>query len=345
MNIIQVLDALDYGDGVSNDVINMFFLIKELGYNTQIYSKYVDERVAILRKDISKLKTNNDDIIIHHYSGFSNIIKEIEKCNCKKVMIYHNITPPQFLEGKAKQECKKGITQLNKIKDLYNYFVGDSDYNIKCLINLGICNQGDILPIILDFDKIDIHKTRESKTTNFLFVGRVAQNKKIEDIIKLFDCYYCNIDCKCKLFLVGNNTFSEVYTNYLLKYIEQLKSKKSIFFTGKVSNEDLKNYYLNADIFICMSEHEGFCIPLIESMYYQIPVLAYNAGAISYTMGNSGIILNNKNYDVASKLIYLILTNNAIKEKIIADQNNNLKRFYKDNVKEILYNLILKWSN
>ncbi len=344
MEIIQVLDALDYGDGVSNDVIDKSLLIKELGYTTSIYSKYCDDRLADTRKDIKELQTNTDDIIIHHYSGYSNIVDKIRTCNCKKIFVYHNITPPEFLGGEAKKSCENGLKQLNNIKRFYDYFVGDSDYNVSCLKDMNICRNADVLPIMVDFGDKKIISNKKNNITNFLFVGRIAQNKKIEDIIDLFDYYYNNIDCNSKLFFVGNDQYFNDYTTMLLDHVKTLSSSNNIVFTGKVSDKLLEKHYQESDVFVCMSEHEGFCIPVLEGMFFQIPVFAYDAGAISFTMGDSGILIKSKQYDEISKLIYLILSNKNLKDKILESQNTNLLRFSKNRVKGKLYELIVKWS-
>ena len=345
MEVIQVLDALDYGDGVSNDVIDKSLLIKELGYTTAIYSKYCDDRVAYARKDIKELQTNTDDIIIHHYSGYSNIIDAIRKCNCKKIFVYHNITPPEFLDGEAKKSCEKGLKQLNEIKGFYDYFVGVSDYNVSCLKDMKICKEADVLPIMVDFgDKDTVKKIKKNDITKFLFVGRIAQNKKIEDVIDLFDYYYNNIDCNSKLFFIGNDQYFSDYTTMLLDRVKALSSRNNIVFTGKISDELLTKHYQEADVFVCMSEHEGFCIPVLEGMFYKIPVFAYDAGAISFTMGDSGVLIKSKQYDEISKLIYLVLSNKNLKDKILEAQDTNLLRFSKNSVKEKLSELIVKWS-
>lgn len=347
MKIIQVLDALDFGDGVSNDVINKYSLLKEMGYDTEIYSKWYHEKVGKYRKDIKKLKLNENDILIHHFSGKCHCLKEIQMQKCKKILVYHNITPQSFFDFED-DNLSEGEKQLKEIKENYNYFLADSQFNAISLERLGISKKVDILPILIDFTQFDKYKTsmrnKKNNTKTFLFVGRVAENKKHEDIIRIFNYYYNNIDCNSNIVFVGNTEFSKLYYEKLIKLVDELKLNDNIIFTGKVDDNILYDYYNRADIFICMSEHEGFCIPLLESMYFGVPTIAYNSTAIKSTMGNAGVLVEYKNIEVIAKLIYEIINNDDINKRIIEQQYKWVSNFYEENIKTQLYELINKWS-
>lgn len=349
MRIVQVLDALDYGDGVSNDVINKHNIFLEMGFEAEIYSKWSNEKVNNFRKEITKLKVDKNDILLHHFSGKSNILDEVMKAKCKKYLVYHNITPESYLKSDINGESyNEGIKQIEKMHINYSGFLADSEYNAECLRNIGITRDIDILPIAINFSNIDTYLKKHTKSQKmekiFLFVGRVAPNKKHEDIIDIFDYYYKNIDSNCKLIFVGNYVD---YMDYYIKLQEKLKLlclSNTVVFTGKVDEKQLYQNYLDADIFICMSEHEGFCIPLLESMYCGLPTLAYDAGAIKTTMGDSGVIISYKNKERIAKLIYIILNNKRINKQIIDKQNKWVRQFAKEEIKLQIKDLIKKWS-
>lgn len=349
MKIVQVLDALDYGDGVSNDVINKYKLLKEMGYDTAIYSKWVHDKVSKYFNDIDTLKLSKDDILMHHFSGHSFILENIHMLSCKKVLVYHNITPQEFYSGEENTgKHDKGIEQLIMYKDKYDYFLGDSQFNIECLQQLEVTKQGDVLPILIDFRKIEksecfnIRDNKDQKV--FSFVGRVAENKKHEDVIDIFEYYYTNIDSNSKLILVGNYEYSLNYYNNLIHKLSELNCKNNVIFTGKIDDEELYNYFKCVDIFICMSEHEGFCIPLLESMYCKVPTMAFDACAIKYTMGNAGVLVKEKNPRVLAELAHVIISNPDIRCRILENQKKWVNLFSKENIALKLKDLIKKWQ-
>ena len=137
MRIIQVIDALDYGDGVSNDVINKYNLLREMGMETEIYSKWFHDKVNTYRYDIDKLKVKENDILLHHFSGKNHTWETVLKANCKKVLVYHNITPAEFFNNSIHGErCSEGEQQLLELYKYYNYYLADSEFNVQSLKQL-----------------------------------------------------------------------------------------------------------------------------------------------------------------------------------------------------------------
>lgn len=344
MKLIQVMDALDYGDGVSNDLINKNELFKEMGYETEVYSKWCHPKMESYWKDISNLKVHKDDILFHHFSGESHILDEILRCDCKKVLIYHNITPRSFFENTNKLD--PGEVQLLSIYHHYNLIIAVSQFNVDSLVALGIEAQCEVVPILIDFNEICKFKKwsikRNPDEKIFLFVGRIVENKKIEDIIDIFEEYYSGINSNSRLFFVGNYDNYKLYYDRLQRKVANLESNSAIIFTGKVDKGKLYNYFYNSDIFICMSEHEGFCIPLLESMSCGKPTMAYDACAISSTMGNAGILIKDKNPVICARVAHVILSDEHIKTNIIKHQNEWIKNFSRERIKKQLQGIIIK---
>ncbi|SKA76613.1 Glycosyltransferase involved in cell wall bisynthesis [Caloramator quimbayensis] len=355
MNVHQAMDAIDYGDAVSNSVINLKELLEEAGYNSLIYSKWFHQKVHKYYNPIEKLDVKNNDIVFYHFSGKSDIFNQIIKLRSKKILVYHNITPPHFFKNNKQffNLCQMGLNQLKENINRFDGAIADSEYNKLDLIDLGMDEKKiDVIPIVFNFDLISLDKTNkvlfsnyaDSRYINFLYVGRIAPNKKIEDVITIFEYYYKNINRNSRLFLVGNFDNYLDYYNELKKYIDLLLCKRNIFFTGKVSDEDLYTYYKLANIFITMSEHEGFCVPIIESMFYGIPTIAFNSGAVKYTMGNAGILVNEKKHEVIAKLCDKILNDNDLKDAIILAQRNRVLEFDTKNIFLKITNIIRKYN-
>jgi glycosyltransferase involved in cell wall biosynthesis len=351
MKIIQVMDALDYGDAVSGDLLGKDKLLNEMGFQTAIYTKWAHESVASYRKDIAELSADEDDIVLHHFSGKSHVLAEVLSQKCKKVLIYHNITPPEYVNTEHEKKLTSvGLEQLKMEHKQYDCFAADSEFNKNDLIKLGARKKISVLPVYINFENLSHYKAKkrvrlQSDCVTFLFVGRIAANKRHKDVIDIFNYYHTNINRNSRLFLVGSYQYAGEYFHELKEYVASLGLKKHISFEGKVSDGMVCGFYAAADIFICMSEHEGFCAPLLESMYMQIPTMAYDAGAVSSTMGNAGVLARHKDYERLAKLCHVILSNEPVRDGIISAQNKWVATFSKENIKKRLRELIKEWEN
>jgi glycosyltransferase involved in cell wall biosynthesis len=348
---MQVANSLDWGDGVSKDIFNKHKLFQDMGYTSEIYTKWSAEECNKNRNPIETLRAEKKDILLYHFCGKNYVSKEISNCDCTKVLVYHNITPPSFFEHTSPYYslCIDGLKDLRREYRYYDYFLGDSQYNINCMIQEDVIGDMDILPILIDFDKLESFKLgrKIKKYTQhkvFLFVGRIAPNKKQEDVIDIFDHYYKYVNADSELVFVGN--LADIgYFEKLKKKIAEMQCRDYIIFTGKISDNEVYAQYERADIFICMSEHEGFCIPLLESMYCGIPTMAFDSCAISSTMGDAGILVKVKNKEMLARLSHVVLGSKSIEKIIQEKQFERVKSFSRDHIMEKLKQLLKKWES
>ena len=177
--------------------------------------------------------------------------------------------------------------------------------------------------------------------TNLICVGRIVPNKKIEDIIKVFYYYKKFINEKSRLFLMGGVDDAIEYYIAILNYLEKLKLE-DVIFIEECSEEELASYYKLSNIFLYMSEHEGIGLPLIEAMYFKIPIIAFNAAAVPYTLENAGVLVNQKDHRKIAELINLILNDNDLKKKILKSQEERLKYFDSEKLQERFMQHILE---
>lgn len=349
IKIIQVLPTISYGDAVSNDAINIDRILRKNGYETEIYAENIDRRLKNKVLKVNKLnKLNKNDILIYHKSTGTDLSFLLEKYKCKKVIRYHNITPGKYLEKYNKylynlvEYGRKGLEYASRY---FDYSLADSNYNKSELDELNYKNTMT-LPILIPFedykkepDKEVIKKYLDGKK-NILFVGRIAPNKAQEDIIKSFYYYKKYINKDSRLILVGNSNGFENYLELLKKLIKELELENDVVFPGHIKFEEILAFYKVADLFLCMSEHEGFCVPLVESMFFEVPILSYNSSAIKDTLGNSGVLVNKKNYFLISELMNFILLDENIKKEIIKKQNKRLEDFQLEKVEKQLLEFI-----
>lgn len=346
IEIHQIHPSVSYGDAIGNEMVVIRDTLRGLGYKSNIYAQFIDPKMKdILPFEKYKNSSAPDNILIVHYSiGYGDkLLDFVKSLPDKKIMVYHNITPSEFFNGinsDYERLTKAGRIELASIRGIIDIALGDSEYNRKELNSLGYRYTG-VLPIAMDFSKYDVPadaniiKEYDDDYTNILFVGRVSPNKKFEDVIKSFYYYKKYINQRSRLFLVGSSVGMDKYVDYLKLLVDKLEIN-DIHFIGHIKFEELMAYYKLADVFLCMSEHEGFCVPLVECMYLKVPIIAYNSTAIPYTLGGSGILVYDKNYKEIAELINLVVEDKNIRESVIKSQSIRLDYFKKEHTEAVL---------
>ena len=348
--IYQVMEALDVGDAVSNITRYNAQLLSGMKQPSTILSRYTHPDLKKETRPIHHSLTTPHCGIIFHYWGYNTSTWLIQALRGPKAIHYHNITPPHYFptNSEAHHAMKRGYNQLSMIADRFNLIIGDSQYNITELSPY-INTSKPSLPI---YPVIDVKKKqstlgntdlfnhiRQSYAVNIVFVGRIARNKRQDQIMRLFDYYYQQINRHAHLWLVGSQNDSE-YTKELEALKNNLFSGHNITFTGKVSEPDVHTYYRIADVFVCASEHEGFCMPIAEAMALNIPVIAYAAAAVPETMGQSGILIHRWDIPHIAELMHLVITEQTFRQKIVAKQITNLHRFSVEEVQTRMHAVI-----
>jgi glycosyltransferase involved in cell wall biosynthesis len=336
------LPTLSVGDAIGNEVMQIHDLLEGWGYKSEIFAENIHPQLRQKAKYYKYYQDSPDNILIYHYSIGSNITDFVKNLKSKIIIRYHNVTPPEFFDGvneQFKMLCKKGRDDLKALNNVAVLSLANSEYSQLELDALEFKNIA-VMPLIIDFNQYegsdkDIIKQYDDEYKNLLFVGRILPQKKQEDVIKSYYYYKKYINPKSRLFLVGNYDSYREYYEQLQKSINKLRLN-DVYFTNMVDFKQLLSYYKLADAFICMSDWESFCVPLVESMYFNIPIIAYNSTAIPSTLGNSGILVNKKRYEEIAELINCILENHELKDHIVRKENERLHEFEKENVSKIL---------
>jgi glycosyltransferase involved in cell wall biosynthesis len=339
MQIHQILPTLSPADAIGNEVQLMQKLFQEWGYTSYIFADNWHPDTPAKKYNDYKKYSQKENILIYHYAIGSDITDFFKKVPDHKILIYHNLTPAEFFKGINKELYNvliRGRDSLSSLVHSVELAIGDSEYNRQELETLGFSRTA-VLPILIDFDTYhrfnpSVIKKYSDNYVNLLFVGRIAPNKKQEDILKIF-YYYKSINPKSRLFLVGGFYGCERYNDILHDIVKKLQLS-DVVITGSVPFEDLVSYYKIADIFLCMSEHEGFCVPLIESMFFNIPIIAYKSTAVPHTLGNSGILVKEKKYSEIAELINMISEDNILKKRLVELQKERHAEFTFENNKK-----------
>ncbi|NJR49737.1 MAG: glycosyltransferase [Leptolyngbyaceae cyanobacterium CSU_1_3] len=338
LRYVQVLDALDFGDAVSNQVIRLHQMLLERGEIAQIFSKYADHRVERFRRPFSEFQIDENVILIHHFSGYSELASEIVNLRCYKIIAYHNITPHTFFErGDTLYEfCRKGRLQLQQVIQNYNLAIGDSPFNCQEIKDLGFHAVRElpvpVLPIVAtDISHQWANQLRHNSDKIWLFVGRIAPNKRQDLLIDIFDDYVKRYPHKKHyLYLVGRYTQEDSFYQKIQSKIQQYQLSDRIICTGKVEDEMLAAYYQAADLFVCVSEHEGFCVPIVEAFQKQVPVVAFASTAVATTLGNSPGAIASLEIAEAVDRIHSVFEDDAFRQTIIEHGLKQAKCFSRE---------------
>jgi len=247
-------------------------------------------------------------------------------------LIYHNITPPEYFVGVHEQLvelCWKGRRELRAYVGRCDLALGDSEFNRQELAGIGFPRTG-VLPVVPDFSHLSgvpdwkVASRFDDEWTNLLFVGRIIPNKRIEDLVRIFHAYR-RINPRSRLLIVGSYGGFEKYLAMVMSVAARLGTP-DVHFAGHVSNEELVAYYDVADLFLCASEHEGFCVPLVEAFQMGVPVVARAATAVPATLDGGGVVYEDTDPNHVASILDAVLSDGGLRAQVIATQEQALRR-------------------
>lgn len=348
--IHQLLPNLAYGDAISNHAISIKDYLRSCGYKSEIFVKCVDPRVAHEAIVFKQQCISEQAGLIYHHSIGSEITEYAIAHPAPKCLIYHNITPAEFFLPYRPEFAKLLENGRIELKQLAKYFpisVGDSAYNAAELLEDGFPESG-VLPIIIDPKKWDLlpdaslmQQLQDGKT-NLLFVGRIAPNKRQEHLIEAF-AHYLTMDQEARLILAGWGDINDPYYRQVVNTVERLNLTNYVLISGQVNDAQLLAFYRTAHLFWSMSEHEGFGVPLVEAMWFDVPVLAYSSSAVPETLGEAGLMFNNKNDLIqVAALAKLLARDEKLRAKVIKSQRGRREKFIQVVINESLNKVISK---
>jgi len=331
----QVLATLGYGDAIGHEVLGIQRALRSAGFDSEIFVETADPRLEDLTYDYRDLldASRPDNLLLHHFSIGSRASRVAFALPDRMALVYHNITPPEFFVGVHKQLvelCWKGRRELRAYIDRVELALGDSEYNRQELEALGFPRTA-VLPVVPGFSHLSgtpdwrVAGAFDDEWTNLLFVGRVIPNKRIENVVRIFHAYKTRFNPRSRLLLVGAYSGFETYLAMVQHLVAELGTT-DVHFAGHVTNEELTAYYDVADLFLCASEHEGFCVPLVEAFHMQVPVVALAATAVPATMDGGGVLYTDRDPHHVAALVDAVLSDAALRDRVIASQNAALAR-------------------
>lgn len=333
----QMLPDFSYGDAIGNDVLAIRKTLRAWGYDSEIYAQHVHPRLTLEYRPYQEYAavSRPENVLIFHFSIGSELSEFVKGLPDRKILLYHNITPPHFFHGinaEVERRCAWGYEELKRLAPYFDLGLGVSDFNRQDLEKAGFRKTG-VLPIFFDFK--DYHQTYDEVLknrlsdgrVNVLHVGRIVPQKKIEDLVRVFFLFQKRLVPDSRLILVGTDSGVRNYSRAVKEMIETLGLQEKVLMPGFASFRELITYYATAQVYLCLSEHEGFCVPLVESMYFGIPIIAYLAGGIPETLGGAGVGLRGKDPEEVAEIMGLILEDEELRKKIVAEEKKRVQDF------------------
>jgi glycosyltransferase involved in cell wall biosynthesis len=247
-------------------------------------------------------------------TGSDGLVDFLLKRSEPMAICYHNITPPEFFdryETLAAKRSREGREELRRLVPRTTSFIADSEFNASELRSLGAEGVAVVFPYtgsraVTPPDPEYQRRLLGGKTgIDLLFVGRMMPNKGVLHLLRAVAALRASGDVPARLFMAT-----------LRRLHEQLGLEDTVVFTGSLPDEQLAAHYATADLFVCLSEHEGFCIPLLEAMRIGLPVVAYDAGAVSETLGGSGLLMGTLDPLLVAEAVHSLAADEGLRRQL-----------------------------
>jgi len=337
MIVNQWVPAAHRGDAIGDSARTVRDLLRAAGHTSELYALTIDDDLRGDVRPFGDPDASRGDVTIFHFALPSPMTAPFAALRGARVLQYHNITPAHFFAAYDPQLFRLaalGRRELASLAGRVDLALGDSAFNRAELDALGFSPTG-VMPIAVNTARITgapprpaLEETLSDEFRNILFVGRIAPNKKIEDHIRLAEHYKRYVDDHYRFIFVGRHDVVPRYYRTVRALVAEFKIRPDRFlFTGPVPDEDLATYYRMADAYVSLSEHEGFCVPLLEAMAADVPVLAYAAGAVPETLGGAGVLFSPKDLEQAAELLGALIYDEGLRDAVIAGQHRRLADF------------------
>jgi len=346
------------GDAAADQVYAFQRAFRTWGCESEIYALEGDAEVSglwrLASEYISDGQEVTDDVLLYHYVIGSPLTALLKTAPGRLMLYYHNITPAKYVapfHHELAQSLQAGREELLTV--CHVPALAPSEYSRRELVAMGF-QQVDVVPLNLDFERLHISAQTPAGRAlvelyadgwvNWVSIGRIAPNKHCEDIIRAFAYYRRFVNPRSRLFLVGSMHHFEAYQFNVARLAERW-GVGEIHWCGRVPYEEgFGAYYQLASVFVYMSEHEGFCAPLLEAMSFDVPVVAYGAAATPFTMGEAGLLVNAKRYEVIAEIVDVLQRDEALRSRLVAVQRRHLDHFTPDRVAQQLRQAISRFA-
>ena len=334
--VCLLLPSVSEGDALGHDVAGMFETFRAHGIETHVHAHRSPGRTRLpvdSMRRYARCARQPDTVSIYHLTttwraGCDHFLSSVGP----KVLRYHNVTPPRFFAPYSEtlaRACALGFSETARIvkSGRVDLYLAASAYNRDELVQLGApAERCGSLPPFNAIPKLDetpaaipVLERYLDGSSNILFVGRVVPNKGHRHLLGVLAALRRTVVRPLRLILVGDlQPTCAAYYQELVALARRLAVDDAVVWTGKVASDELKAYWLLAHAFLVMSEHEGFCVPIVEAMAFGVPVIAHRAAAVAETAGDAGIVLDGLDPILYAAAVETILTRPEVHDALAA---------------------------
>jgi glycosyltransferase involved in cell wall biosynthesis len=335
------------GSAVADAITNgMFFVrsvLRSFGFTSDIFVEHLDPALSGQIRKLEDLEVTESDLLLIHHSMGHNVFSRLADLRCRKALVYHNITSPQFFDEDDPFHAYaiKGYSQLSLFRDIVESAIAVSPFNARQLSRRGF-DKVAVIPLLRDFAAIRAapHAKRpyydEAAVFRLLFVGRIVPHKCQHELIDFVDQIRSIGRIPLELVLVGPFDEGDRYKLQLDELVRRSPLDRQVQIIGRVTDEELFGWYRAASAYVSLSEHEGFGVPLIEAMAFDLPVVAYPSSAVPDTLGEAGITLPDKNPASILEPLIRLYEDRSFKGEVLRSQRRRLLRFSRSQIEREL---------
>jgi glycosyltransferase involved in cell wall biosynthesis len=340
MRIHQMTATLVSRDAVSNDVLEIDRRLKAWGFQTSIFAENIDPLMAsygVSDAGYTRYLDDPTDVLLFHYSIYSPNLQLYQQSRNRKIVIYHNITPGEYFadyDPVLAALCNNGRQALPQLAGC-ELALADSDYNRQELVTAGLPESlTAVRPLFMRLDVLDnaarnsslYDQIKQRGEPNLLYVGRLAPNKGCEELLKILFYYRTCIAPRAHLWLVGSQALTK-YVAALRQLVARLGLQDAVTFADQAWEGTLRTYYEACDVFLFASRHEGLGAPLVESMGFGLPILAYAAAAVPETLGEAGVLYHDWRYADICEMLHLLVSDQGLRQQVIRRERQRREDF------------------
>nr|MBA2440479.1 glycosyltransferase [Thermoleophilaceae bacterium] len=337
----QFHPTIAFGDAVGNDCFQLQHLLWQHGVRSDLFAEDARPEVrAFVRgwRDFVHEPKDGAALLVHVSMG-NEFLDDIATLPIPKAVVYHNITPARFFEGISdhnRHYAELGREQLRRLAEKCELGIGDSEYNRQELAEAGFARTA-VVPLLLDWRAYETAPSERvlaelaGERTDLVVVGQLLPQKAVHDVIEGF-ARYREGDPAARLHLVGSSAMSGDYLERLQALVRTHGLHQAVRFAGSVPQDELLAYYRGATALLTLSDHEGFCAPLVEAMHFDLPIVAHAAGAIPETLGDAGVLLEDKSPDRVAEALERVVRDGALRADLIARGRARVAEFSRERV-------------
>ncbi len=339
MRIAQAMNALDRADAVSQHLLELDRMFRELGHDTEIYSEYCDESLREHRRPITELPASDADVLLFHWAGHTALFGLVSRFRGRRGVVYHNVTPARFFRDVPQtfEFCEKGRRQVSRFPEVFDLGLTVSRYNERELHEAGL-SATRVVPLPWEASGLADASPAPLPDggADVVMVGRVSPHKGVLAAVEAFPELERKLGRQARLDIVGRTDGHAPYRQQLDTAIDRLGANGRVRILGEVAVPELRARLETAGALLVLSEHEGFCVPIVEAQALGVPVVAHDAGAVAETLGDGGLLLSDRAPETVAGALVRVLPGGPDRERVLAAQRERRERFSRPRIRQDL---------